>query len=143
ALRWFAEGLTVAEGMERTVRSLAASAPLSEAVEALLASSQRAFPVIDAAHLPVGLLDRDDLLVGLKEKGPDAAVSAVMRQTAVTGAKMPLNDAVMDMNRQGLRSLIVVDDRGRLAGLLTVENVAEMMMVHSLRPEWKFAPQVK
>ena len=143
ALRWFAEGLTVAEGMERTVRSLSANAPLSEAVEALLASSQRAFPVIDAAHLPVGLLDRDDLLVGLKEKGPDAAVSSVMRQTAVTGASVPLNDAVMDMNRQGLRSQIVVDDRGRLAGLLTVENVAEMMMVHSLRPEWKFAPQMK
>lgn len=143
AMRWFAQGLTVAEGMERTVRSLPANALLSEAVEALLASSQRAFPVIDGMHLPVGLLDRDDLVLGLKEKGPDAAVFSVMRKPAVTGVKVSLNDAIMDMNRQGLRSQIVVDGNGRLAGMLTIENVAEMMMIHTVRPDWKFARQPK
>ena len=143
ALRWFARDLTVAEGMERTVRSLSANALLSEAVEALLASSQRAFPVIDAMQMPVGLLDRDDLVLGLKEKGPDAAVSSVMRKPAVISAAVPLNDAVTDMNRQGLRSQIVVDESGRLAGMLTLENVAEMMMIHAIRPEWKFAHQAK
>lgn len=139
ALRWFAHGLTVSEGMERTVRSLSAKALLSEAVEALLASSQRAFPVVDAMKMPVGLFDRDDLLRGLKEKGPDASVSEVMRKPAVTGVTVSLNDAVMDMNRQGLRSQIVVDGNGRFAGMLTLENVAEMMMIHTIRPEWEFS----
>jgi Zn-dependent protease len=143
ALRWFAQGLTVAEGMERLVRSLSANALLSEAVEALLASSQRAFPVVDAMQTPVGLIDRDDLVLGLKEKGPDATVSSVMRKPAVISGAVPLNDAVMDMNRQGLRSQIVVDGGGRLAGMLTIENVAEMMMIHTIRPEWKFAHQAK
>lgn len=139
ALRWFAHGLTVSEGMERTVRSLSAKALLSEAVEALLASSQRAFPVVDALKMPVGLFDRDDLLRGLKEKGPDASVSEVMRKPAVTGVTVSLNDAVMDMNRQGLRSQIVVDGNGRFAGMLTLENVAEMMLIHTMRPEWEFS----
>ena len=143
ALHWFAHGLTVSEGMERTVRSLSAKALLSEAVEALLASSQRAFPVVDAMKMPVGLFDRDDLLRGLREKGPDASVSEVMRKPAVTGVTVSLNDAVMDMNRQGLRSQIVVDGNGRFAGMLTLENVAEMMMIHTMRPEWDFSHHAK
>jgi CBS domain containing-hemolysin-like protein len=49
----------------------------------------------------------------------------------------------MDMNRQGLRSQIVVDGNGRLAGMLTLENVAEMMMIHTMQPEWKFAHHAK
>ncbi len=143
ALRWFARGLTVAEGMERSVRSLSENALLSEAVEALLASSQRAFPVINAVRKPVGLLDRDDLVLGLREKGPDAAVSSVMRKQAVISDAVPLNDAVTGMNRQGLRSQVVVDGGGHLVGMLTLENVAEMMLIHAMRPEWKFLSQGK
>lgn len=143
ALHWFAQDLTVAEGMERSVRSLSGSALLSEAVEALLASSQRVFPVLDEVGKPVGVLDRDDLVLGLKEKGPDAAVSLFMRKPSVIGSAFPLNDAVTGMNRQGLRSQIVVDNGGHLVGMLTLENVAEMMMIHAIRPEWKFLGQGK
>jgi stage IV sporulation protein FB len=143
SLRWFARDLTVAEGMEQTVRSLSENALLSEAVEALLASPQRAFPVVDAMQKPVGLLDRDDLVLGIKEKGPEAAVSSVMRTPAVISATTPLNDAVTGMSRQGLRSQVVVDSGGRLVGMLTLENIAEMMMIHSIRPEWKFLSQRK
>ncbi|MDP1701884.1 MAG: site-2 protease family protein [Aestuariivirga sp.] len=143
SLRWFARDLTVAEGMERSVRSLFESALLSEAVEALLASSQRVFPVINGVGKPVGLLDRDDLVLGLKEKGPDAAVSLVMRKPTVIGRALPLNDAVSGMNRQGLRSQVVVDGGGHLVGMLTLENVAEMMMIHAIRPEWKFLSHEK
>lgn len=138
ALRWFSRDLTVVEGMERSVRSLSENALLSEAVDALLASSQQAFPVIDGVGKPVGLLDRDDLVLGLKEKGPDAAVSLVMRKPAVIGGALPLNEAVTGMNRQGLRSQVVVDGDGHLVGMLTLENVAEMMLIHAMRPEWKF-----
>ena len=93
--------------------------------------------------MPVGLFDRDDLLRGLREKGPDASVSEVMRKPALTGVTVSLNDAVMDMNRQGLRSQIVVDGNGRFAGMLTLENVAEMMMIHTMRPEWDFSHHAK
>jgi Zn-dependent protease/CBS domain-containing protein len=141
--RWFARDLTVSEGMERTVRSLPVNASLSEAVDALLATSQRAFPVVDAKGIPVGLLERDDLVISLKQQGPDGAVSSVMREPAVTQATVSLDQAVMDMNRRGLKSQIVVDGNGRLAGMLTLENVAEMMMIHNIRLEWKFTQRTK
>ena len=62
------------------MRSLSENALLSEAVEALLASSQRTLPVINAVWKPVGLLDRDNLVLALKEMGPDAIVSSIMRK---------------------------------------------------------------
>lgn len=140
-LRRFAQNLTVADAMEQTVRCFSERTMLSEAVEVLLASSQRVFPVIDATQIPVGLLDRDGLILGIKEKGSDAAVSSVMRKPIVIEVTAPLNDAVVEMNRQGLRTQVAVDANGRFAGLLTLENVAEMMMIHTIRPDWKFAHQ--
>ena len=143
ALRRFALGLTVADGMEKSVHTLPVTALLSEAVDALLASSQRIFPVVDGLRMPIGLLDRDGLLLGLKESGPGAKVSSVMQKLVVTDLAAPLNEAVSAMNRQGLRSQVVVDKSGRLAGLLTIENVAEMMMIRNIRPEWKFTHGMK
>lgn len=143
ALRWFADGLTVSEGMERKIITLPRNALLSDAVDALLASSQRTFPIIGAGEIPVGLLDRDDLVMGLKLHGPETAVSSIMREPDVVLATISLNEAVMGMNGRGLKSQIVVDGNGRLAGLLTLENVAEMMIIHNMKPEWKFSSRPK
>jgi Zn-dependent protease len=139
AFRWFAADLQVADGMERAVRTLPGDTPLAEAVDALLATPQRDFPVIDAGNRPVGLLDRDRLLAGLKEGRPDLKVAAVMQPTPAIGARHPLGEAVMEMNRLGLRSRMVVDADGRFAGMLTLDNVAEMMMIRDRLPEWRFA----
>lgn len=49
-------------------------------------------------------------------------------------ATVSLDEAIMDMNRRGLKSRIVVDGNGRLAGMLTLENVTEMMMIHRSGP---------
>ena len=136
--RWFAHDLKVSQGMERTARSLALKASLGDAAEAVLATAQRDFAVVDPANRPVGLLDRDTLLAGLKEKGPEAPVAEVMGRPVTVLLNSPLEDAVNAMNQQGLKTYVVVDDDGRLAGLLTRENVAEMIMIHAARPDWKF-----
>jgi Zn-dependent protease/predicted transcriptional regulator len=139
AFRGFAHDLKVAQGMERVVQSLSASALLPEAVEALLGTAQRIFPVVDAGNRPVGLLDRDELLRALKAGDNALTVSSIMREPALLRDDQSLESAVSDMSRQGLKAQIVVDATGRMVGLLTLENVAEMMMIHAARPDWKFA----
>ncbi len=49
SLRWMARGLTVADAMERKPRLLRTDEPLARAVDALLETPQRDFPVVDAA----------------------------------------------------------------------------------------------
>ena len=42
------------------------------------------------------------------------------------------------MNQSRAPALLVVNDANQLVGLLTPENVGEMMMVQSVRPDWRF-----
>ncbi|MBI3702709.1 MAG: CBS domain-containing protein, partial [Rhizobiales bacterium] len=137
--RWFAHDLKVAAGMEAKVASLPRSASLADAVTALLASPQRDFPVVDEEGRPVGLLDREDLLATLRQDGPETPVAQVMRVAEPVRDTQPLEEAMAAMNREGLKAQIVVDSGGRLVGLLTRENIAEMMLIHAVRPDWRFS----
>ena len=58
--------------------------------------------------------------------------------TAMT-VEIPLETALDTLYRQDASALCVTDRDGILAGLLTRQNLAEIMMIKSLRPDWKFA----
>jgi Zn-dependent protease/CBS domain-containing protein len=138
ALHRLAQGLTVADGMERSVQCLRSDATLADAVDILLASSQRSFPVVEPGGAPVGMLDRDDLAVVLKKSGPDTRIFTVMRAPLTILATTPLSEAIKKLSEIRNAAEIVVDNEGRIIGMLTLENLAEMMMIRTLRPEWKF-----
>src|SRR5205085_1389799 len=61
----------VSSAMVREFRSLPETATLEEAVDALLATSQHDFPVIDAAGNVAGILTRHDLIGALRKNKPD------------------------------------------------------------------------
>jgi stage IV sporulation protein FB len=50
----------------------------------------------------------------------------------------PLDAGLITLNQSKAPALCVVDDAGRLVGLLTPENVGEMMLVRSVRPDFRF-----
>lgn len=139
AFRWFAHDLKVAQGMERDPRTLGLTATLGEAVEALLATPQQDFPVVDGAGKPMGLLTREDLLAAFREKGAETPVADVMQKAVVTRVDASLEEAVGALNQMRIKSMVVVDASGRTIALLTRDNVMEMMMVHDIKPEWRFA----
>ncbi len=91
------------------------------------------------AELNPSGLENASLLQSLKQENTRIAVSSIMRAPPVINKNLSLEQAVTDMNRQGLKSQIVVSDSGGMAGLLALDNISEMMMVHALRPEWKFS----
>jgi Zn-dependent protease len=138
AFTGFASRLTVRDAMEPSPVLLDAGQPLSEAIEALLSSPQREFPVVDRAGRIAGLLDRDAMIVGLRDKGASAAVGEVMRACHPLAPGTPLPEAFIRMRAAGATAEVVADAEGRVIGVLTAENVAEMMMVASARPGWRF-----
>ena len=108
--------------------SLGPEDSLGQAVQLLLAGTQQDFPVRQDGH-PVGLLTRRDLLAALHEHGPSGAVSSAMRRdVAPVEANAPLEESFQRMQTDGLPALPVVRG-GQLAGLLTMENIAEYLMV--------------
>jgi CBS domain-containing protein len=128
-------GRVVRDAMLTRFRTLPAEATLDDAVRELLAGSQQDFPVVSDDVL-VGVLMRNDLIKAIAEGGRQATVSSAMRRScAVVEASEPLR-AAFDRMRQGECSTLPVLQDGRLVGLLTLENVGELVMVSDAAREF-------
>jgi Zn-dependent protease/predicted transcriptional regulator len=139
AIHESARGLSVAEAMETRFASLPADARLADAVDALLATAQHEFPVVDAFNKPIGLVTREDIFAALKDQDRDAAVAAFMRAPIGTlRAEAPLDATVDQFLQQEAPAVCVVDRDGVLVGVLGRQNLAEMMMIKAMRPDWRF-----
>jgi Zn-dependent protease/CBS domain-containing protein len=139
AIHESARGLSVAQAMETRFASLPADARLADAVDALLATAQHEFPVVDAFNKPIGLVTREDIFAALKDQDRDATVAGFMRAPIETlRAAAPLDATVDQFLQQGAPAACVVDRDGVLVGVLGRQNLAEMMMIKSMRPDWRF-----
>jgi Zn-dependent protease/CBS domain-containing protein len=130
----------VSSAMVREFRSLPESATLEEAVDALLATSQHDFPVLDEAGNVAGILTRHDLIAALRKNDPAIRVGDVMRRdipTVTTGTRF--EEAFRIMQECNCPAVPVLDSMKRLVGLLTPENVSELMMVQSALPRRRTA----
>jgi Zn-dependent protease/CBS domain-containing protein len=138
--------LAVSEAMVTHLVKLPPEATLEDAVEALLRTSQHEFPVVDSEDRVLGVLTRDRLIAALKQKGSTVAVADVMQRDLPTvRADEPFDKAFQLMQESAFPALPVVDRFGRLRGLITPENIGELMMVSTLlpktgRPAWRSSP---
>ena len=130
ATRTAGRGLRVAEMMVREFHTLPIHATLQDAAELLLRGDQREFPVVDNWGRVEGILTRDHLARGLTERGNGAGVSEVM--TAAPPSVLPDLDfsaALERLRGSGLPALPVVDAAGHLVGLLTMDNITDLLLV--------------
>jgi CBS domain-containing protein len=135
-MREVSAGVPVAEAMITAFVTLSEDSPLSDAVEALLRTTQHEFPVLDGAGRFTGLLTRTDMIRALKEHGPEARVATAMQRDLPTVHQSACLDAALRrMQDTRAPAVGVLDDDGRLKGLLTPETLAEMMMVWSALPD--------
>ena len=139
AIHESARGLSISQAMETRFASLPADARLADAVDALLATAQHEFPVVDAFNKPIGLVTREDIFAALKDQDRDAAVAGFMRAPIETlRAEAPLDATVDQFLQREAPAVCVVDRDGVLVGVLGRQNLAEMMMIRSMRPDWRF-----
>ena len=92
-----------------------------------------ALVVVDANEKsrPVGVLTDRDLVLGLMAEGLDPAlfmVGDIMSvELVVANPEMDAMDAVQLMRVNRLRRLVLVNDAGQLAGIVTMEDVLELL----------------
>jgi Zn-dependent protease/CBS domain-containing protein len=134
-LRAVTRGAIVSDAMITQFQSLGTGARVSDAVEALIQTTQKEFPVVDGGGRLRGVLTRDAMIKALKELGPDAPVLDVMdADIPILPARTRLDAAVRSLFEQQKPAVGVVDSSERLIGLVTAENLGEMMMIQSARP---------
>ncbi|MEM8951118.1 MAG: site-2 protease family protein [Pseudomonadota bacterium] len=137
-MRHVSQGMLVADAMITKFESLSPASTIDDAVQCLIRTTQHEFPIIDGSGGLRGLLTRDDLIKALRERGPDAPVIDVMRDDIPTvDRRSPLDEPLRLMQEKQLPAVGITDADGSIVGLLTPENVGEMMMVQAARPAAK------
>lgn len=132
-LRELSRGMIAADAMMTRFEALPATATIGDAVEVLIRSAQTDVPVVDGTGRLRGVLTRSDVIRALREAGPEAAVlDAMQREVPTVVQHAPLEEALQAMHAAA-GPVGVLDRGGRLVGLLTQENLGEMLMVEAAR----------
>ncbi|MGH1340245.1 MAG: site-2 protease family protein [Nannocystales bacterium] len=135
-------GLTAGQAAIRELHVLSVNDRVSTAVEYALHGFQRDFPVLEHGQV-AGVLSHRALLSALSEEGRDSPVSTLMEpDPAMVPPTMGLSKALEALETAPCRCLLVVDSRGQLAGMLTVDAVGELIAVREAvrRREAPFVP---
>lgn len=124
-------GLNASDAMMTQFVTLAPDDTLERAAAELLAGSQQEFPVVDGTGRVAGMLRRTELLNALRTGGLGASVRTAMKPDCPAIAPTePLERLYERMQESGCSALPVVWG-GRVVGLISAENVGELVMIRS------------
>ncbi|RMF74136.1 MAG: site-2 protease family protein [Acidobacteria bacterium] len=123
-------GIPVGRAMIGEFHVLDPRSPLREAVELTLATTERDFPVVDGGRL-VGILTQPRMLEGLARSGPEAPIGEFVETDFVTADPRDALDLALDrLEGHACRTIPVLRD-GRLVGLVTPDNIGELLAIRS------------
>jgi Zn-dependent protease/CBS domain-containing protein len=135
-LRDVSRGALVSDAMITKFHALTTQSTVDEAADALIRTTQKEFPIVDGAGKLRGVLTRDAMIKALKEKGPSCPVLEATEAVIPTvSARATLESAIKVLQESRAPAIGATDGSGRLIGLLTAENLGEMMMVRAARPK--------
>jgi predicted transcriptional regulator len=121
---------TVKEVMSREVFSFRPDDTALYALNGFFGFGILGAPVLDAGEMPIGFLSMRDLVV---RKGPTVR-SRMSFPAMVVRANALITDAATLMGETGYRLLVVIDDKGRTAGMLSsldvIRGLAQLPVSH-------------
>ena len=121
-------GLPVRKAMLVDFATVAPTDTLKAVADRVMDGYQADFPVVDGGRV-VGVLRLADLLGGLQAGGLEARVADAMRTDfKATTPREALHRALARLNETGCPVMPVLEG-DRLVGLLTAENVGELVMI--------------
>jgi len=72
-----------------------------------------------------GIVHANALAQVLLTEGPDARIDDIVREAPIVPETKPLDDLLADLQRQRSSLAVVIDEYGRTAGIVTVEDIIE------------------
>jgi Zn-dependent protease/predicted transcriptional regulator len=121
-------GIPVGHAMIREFTTLVPDDTLATASRRILDGFQADFPIVAGGKV-VGILTRDAVLQGLSEAGPQGRVEPFMRTDFETVGPREMMEPVLEKLKTGCCAVLPVLDNGELVGLVTPENVSELVMI--------------
>jgi magnesium and cobalt exporter, CNNM family len=72
-----------------------------------------------------GIVHANSLAQKLLTEGPEASIDELIREAPIVPETKPLDDLLADLQRQRSSLAVVIDEYGRTAGIVTVEDIIE------------------
>lgn len=72
-----------------------------------------------------GLVHASALARRLMEDGPEASIEPIVHDAPIVPETKPLDDLLADLQRQRTSMAVVVDEYGRVVGIVTIEDIVE------------------
>ena len=72
-----------------------------------------------------GIVHSNSLARALMAEGPNASIDPLVREAVIVPETKPLDDLLADLQRQRSSMAVVVDEYGRVVGIVTVEDIIE------------------
>ena len=121
---------TVSDVMTRRVHVAGPLAPFKQLVRLIAENRDNTIPIVDQRGVPIGIVSESDLL--LEERaldGPkDAIASKFMTSPVITvAADASRSQAASLMRKRNVRRLVVIDERGRIAGIVSRSDLLGLL----------------
>lgn len=128
-----ARRMKVSDAMITHFETLPVTATIADAVSILVHSTQHDVPIVDGAGKMIGLLVRNRILLALHDHGGGYAVADAMQGgIPAVSTGMELDEALRVIEEQSLPAVAVADHAGRLVGMVTVEQLGQMLLLQRL-----------
>jgi len=106
--------------------ALPATATLAEAADRIAAARRSRYPVSGASLDDiVGIVHAKDVLAALRRPGPPKTLGELMRPAHFVPGSREVEDVLADMKLKSVHMVIVLDEFGGTAGLVTMEDLLE------------------
>jgi len=140
---------TVSDVMTSRVHVASPQAPFKLLVRLIEENRVSAIPIVDGTGLPVGIVSESDLLLKSRRlelessrellhrqkrrveraKAAGTVAADVMTSPAITvSSDTSLSDAARVMHETDVRRLVVVDERGRIAGIVSRSDLLQVFL---------------
>jgi CBS domain-containing protein len=121
--------LRVSDLVRRPPVTAAINTTVRDAVRAMYENSVGSVVVVDDAGRPIGIFTERDLLRLVAQGFPlDSPIGSVMtRDVVVVKGSDSILKAAMVMSERRIRHLPVVDDEGRLVGVISIRDVVDAL----------------
>ena len=114
---------TVENVMTKNIVTLQATSSIREAVTLMADKSISCIVIVDAVNNPIGIITERDIVKKVihKNLNPDeATINSIMSSPVVTISKdTDILEAMMTMQKNRFRRVVVTDSGGKLIGLVT------------------------
>jgi CBS domain-containing protein len=115
--------------MTKQVHVAGPLASFKQLVRLIAENRVSAIPIVDQRGVPIGIVSESDLLLEEKHVGSpkDTIASRFMTSPVITVADASRNQAASLMRERNVRRLVVIDERGRIAGIVSRSDLLGLL----------------